>query len=464
MKNLRERLLDLPAPEPDRVKPVTFYAEQGFAEKEAAGLIEQWINLELEEEEEEVADAALMHAWSILAYFGGKEGREFLIEELRVACSVDDEFFMVRFADLMIAAGPEVVPELIAELKEARDHEAALIEFASALTEFARQHIERDTVLGAQVEVLRGDPRHRGLKGLIIGDLIELKQDRYLPEIRQAFEQNLVDVSISGDLEDVEIALGARAERSSPATNWVELEAELASEAQLQRLGPLPQEGDDAGIIRYFLELYGGEHSVKSLAEFDGLMLGTILAPEMVPPSRWLPSIWDPENLVHDPAWRDAEEAQFFFDAVQNWHNGIIRRLDEGNYVPPIDPRSDPRVPTEEEVEWARGILSSIMSWHSSLTDRSEGHQALMACAFHLIQPGDDTPREELIQVNHVVRAAHMLREALQSGGDFPSSAAGSGGYGYSTTETYEREAPKIGRNDPCPCGSGLKYKRCCMN
>ena len=22
---------------------------------------------------------------------------------------------------------------------------------------------------------------------------------------------------------------------------------------------------------------------------------------------------------------------------------------------------------------------------------------------------------------------------------------------------------PKIGRNDPCPCGSGKKYKRCCM-
>ena len=22
----------------------------------------------------------------------------------------------------------------------------------------------------------------------------------------------------------------------------------------------------------------------------------------------------------------------------------------------------------------------------------------------------------------------------------------------------------KIGRNDPCPCGSGAKYKKCCMN
>jgi uncharacterized protein YecA (UPF0149 family) len=27
---------------------------------------------------------------------------------------------------------------------------------------------------------------------------------------------------------------------------------------------------------------------------------------------------------------------------------------------------------------------------------------------------------------------------------------------------TVVREAPKVGRNDPCPCGSGLKYKKCC--
>jgi uncharacterized protein len=24
------------------------------------------------------------------------------------------------------------------------------------------------------------------------------------------------------------------------------------------------------------------------------------------------------------------------------------------------------------------------------------------------------------------------------------------------------REGPKIGRNEPCPCGSGRKYKHCC--
>jgi len=27
---------------------------------------------------------------------------------------------------------------------------------------------------------------------------------------------------------------------------------------------------------------------------------------------------------------------------------------------------------------------------------------------------------------------------------------------------TFKRESPKVGRNDPCPCGSGRKYKKCC--
>ena len=28
----------------------------------------------------------------------------------------------------------------------------------------------------------------------------------------------------------------------------------------------------------------------------------------------------------------------------------------------------------------------------------------------------------------------------------------------------YRRAAPKVGRNEPCPCGSGKKFKKCCLN
>ena len=31
-----------------------------------------------------------------------------------------------------------------------------------------------------------------------------------------------------------------------------------------------------------------------------------------------------------------------------------------------------------------------------------------------------------------------------------------------SKPETYKRKEAKVGRNDPCPCGSGKKYKNCC--
>ena len=29
---------------------------------------------------------------------------------------------------------------------------------------------------------------------------------------------------------------------------------------------------------------------------------------------------------------------------------------------------------------------------------------------------------------------------------------------------TGERRVPKIGRNEPCPCGSGKKFKKCCVD
>ena len=29
---------------------------------------------------------------------------------------------------------------------------------------------------------------------------------------------------------------------------------------------------------------------------------------------------------------------------------------------------------------------------------------------------------------------------------------------------THRNEGPKVGRNSPCPCGSGKKFKKCCFN
>ena len=45
-----------------------------------------------------------------------------------------------------------------------------------------------------------------------------------------------------------------------------------------------------------------------------------------------------------------------------------------------------------------------------------------------------------------------QAQNALQNGEDLVEEKA----------EPFKREFPKVGRNDPCPCGSGKKYKKCC--
>jgi preprotein translocase subunit SecA len=49
-------------------------------------------------------------------------------------------------------------------------------------------------------------------------------------------------------------------------------------------------------------------------------------------------------------------------------------------------------------------------------------------------------------------------RAASPFGGGAPRPARTGGD---DVVKTVRREEPKVGRNDPCPCGSGKKYKKC---
>src|SRR3954469_16159566 len=43
-----------------------------------------------------------------------------------------------------------------------------------------------------------------------------------------------------------------------------------------------------------------------------------------------------------------------------------------------------------------------------------------------------------------------------------PNQGAAAAGEEAARTKTITRDQPKVGRNEPCPCGSGKKYKKCC--
>lgn len=56
----------------------------------------------------------------------------------------------------------------------------------------------------------------------------------------------------------------------------------------------------------------------------------------------------------------------------------------------------------------------------------------------------------------------HTQRSALQEMGEKGKEEAPPGRGPEPEQKAYKRELPKVGRNEPCPCGSGKKYKKCC--
>ena len=60
----------------------------------------------------------------------------------------------------------------------------------------------------------------------------------------------------------------------------------------------------------------------------------------------------------------------------------------------------------------------------------------------------------------NVTRAAHD--EVGQFTMTEQQRAAAQAPQGEQVVKQIVLEKPKVGRNDPCPCGSGKKYKKCC--
>jgi uncharacterized protein YecA (UPF0149 family) len=56
--------------------------------------------------------------------------------------------------------------------------------------------------------------------GFVICSLLDLKAVESIDAIREAFRLNAVDISLGGDLEDVEIDLGFRKQRSTRKPNY----------------------------------------------------------------------------------------------------------------------------------------------------------------------------------------------------------------------------------------------------
>ncbi len=105
------------------------------------------------------------------------------------------------------------------------------------------------------------------------------------------------------------------------------------------------------------------------------------------------------------------------------------------------------------EAEW-KGL--KILSTEKGGADDKKGVVEFVAT---YVQDGEEIDHHEVSQFRKDAKGHWLFVD-----GDSHTHKGGEGHHHHHHHKpvTVVREGPKVGRNDPCPCGSAKKYKKCC--
>ena len=206
------------------------------------------------------------------------------------------------------------------------------------------------------------------------------------------------------------------------------------------------------------LERFGDS---MNLEELDGFLAALICGPELVPPSKYLPKIWGDRAVFEDPS-----SAQEFLVLIMRHWNSIADTLNSGEVYLPLLLEDESGVAHGND--WANGFLRGMEfgkeDWALLLGDEDYGGSlfAIFALANEnnpdpKMRPYKDPISAELRETL-IVRAAAgttLIYRYFKAQRLLDNDPLGN-------MPDFLRTMPKIGRNDPCPCGSGKKFKQCC--
>ena len=209
-------------------------------------------------------------------------------------------------------------------------------------------------------------------------------------------------------------------------------------------------------------------HDPLDVVMLDGYLAGVLLQPEAVQPALWVPFIFDAEGA--EVASLTAERRRRAVDLTMRRHGELAACLAGREPFDPIVFDLDDengRAPTENEKiavlgPWAHGFMTALTEF-GGLLERCEKNEdatsALYGVLRHLpLDPGmaDEESIRSREQIDRDVPLADLDEAIDELVGCVLETAEI-----VKPNKPSTRAAPKIGRNDPCHCGSGRKYKLC---
>ncbi len=193
------------------------------------------------------------------------------------------------------------------------------------------------------------------------------------------------------------------------------------------------------------------------LTELDGFLTGLVICPEAIPPAEWMAVVWGAE-ADWIPPFEDPLDVQWFADAVAARRDEIARDLARGKLQPIFDvDERDGEVLWEYWIDgFAEATALRPESWAALAGDPERAvPRSRLATLIAVARNESDLDSVDINALQD--RAVAEIVEAVRH-----LYAAHARGAGTTSVDALATTASKIGRNDPCPCGSGKKHKRCC--
>lgn len=230
--------------------------------------------------------------------------------------------------------------------------------------------------------------------------------------------------------------------------------------------GPLTED-EVRELDEFLLDAVGIEESMD-VSTLDGFLTAIVCGPRTILPSEWMRWVWDRERGEDTPTFKDHDEAQRIVGLLMRHINDIAATLDDApeDYEPLLleNPNDGDPIPIIDE--WCSGFMKGVEldaeGWAPLLVGKPEWMSTIL---LYGTEDGWEVLEAKKLALDEhkaladgladTVRNIHALwleqrREPITRS-VLPDVVR---------HETV-RNPNKVGRNAPCPCGSGKKFKQC---
>ena len=220
-----KKLIALGAKNAQGIGPWFDYQELGITGEHIPELIRiiQEINLFWplgDTESDEVS--APIHAWRALGQLQAQEAITALVELVIQNEELESDWIMEEIPKVMGMIGPASIPVLQEYLKNPEKEVWASVTMSHCLADVGKGNPESrsDCVNALQAGLEHYAKNDETINGFLISNLADLKATEAVSLVERAYQADRVDLSIMGDFEEYQIAVGILKERTTPPPRY----------------------------------------------------------------------------------------------------------------------------------------------------------------------------------------------------------------------------------------------------